>query len=142
VLTRTNSKPDNESIKSKIFYNIYLLLICTQSHKKLHNGEKILDILENVEDSKGNPGERDPGRVIVTNLRIIWYSLTNPKFTLCECEILWSHLERSLNFNLILLYSYRIFLHNHYECQERNFEVARNHRWDENFNVYTKMPLT
>ena len=52
------------------------------SHKKLHNGEKILDIIDGCEDTKGNPG--DPGRVIVTNMRIIWYSLSNFKFTLCE----------------------------------------------------------
>ncbi|CAO1409508.1 unnamed protein product [Diamesa hyperborea] len=49
-------------------------------HKKLRNGEKILDIIDSVEDTKGNLG--DVGRVIITNLRIMWYSLSNPKFTL------------------------------------------------------------
>lgn len=53
------------------------------SHKKLRNGEKILDIIDSVEDTKGNLG--DVGRVIITNLRIMWYSLSNPKFTLCKC---------------------------------------------------------
>ena len=54
------------------------------SHKKLRSGEKILDIIDSVEDSKGNAG--DVGRVIVSNLRIMWFSLTNPKFTLCKCR--------------------------------------------------------
>ncbi|KAG5683891.1 hypothetical protein PVAND_013151 [Polypedilum vanderplanki] len=49
-------------------------------HKKLHNGERVLDVIDSVEDTKGNAG--DIGRVIVTNLRFMWYSLTNPKFTL------------------------------------------------------------
>lgn len=62
-------------------YSTYL----PSSHKKLHNGERILDIIDSVEDTKGNGG--DLGRVVVTNLRIMWYSLTNPKFTLCEFNI-------------------------------------------------------
>lgn len=52
------------------------------SHKTLRNGERVLDVIDSVEDTKGNSG--DIGRVIVTNLRIMWYSLTNPKFTLCK----------------------------------------------------------
>lgn len=52
------------------------------SHKKLHSGERILEIIDSVEDSKGNAG--DVGRIVVSNLRIIWFSLTNPKFTLCK----------------------------------------------------------
>jgi hypothetical protein len=56
------------------------------SHKKLHGGERVLDIIDSVEDTKGNAG--DIGRVIVTNLRFMWYSLTNQKFTLCKFSIL------------------------------------------------------
>ncbi|KAL7031991.1 hypothetical protein ACKWTF_007191 [Chironomus riparius] len=49
-------------------------------HKNLRNGERVLDVIDSVEDTKGNSG--DIGRVIVSNLRMMWYSLTNPKFTL------------------------------------------------------------
>ncbi|PVD30948.1 hypothetical protein C0Q70_10224 [Pomacea canaliculata] len=43
-------------------------------------GEKTIDRLDAVEDTKGNNGER--GRLIVTNLRIIWHSLTIPRANL------------------------------------------------------------
>lgn len=43
-------------------------------------GEKIIDILESVEDTKGNNGER--GRLLVTNLRIIWHSHIIPRVNL------------------------------------------------------------
>ncbi|CAE1323438.1 BBS5 [Acanthosepion pharaonis] len=43
-------------------------------------GEKIIDILESVEDTKGNNGER--GRLLVTNLRIIWHSHVIPRVNL------------------------------------------------------------
>lgn len=52
------------------------------SHKKLRSGERILHIIDSVEDSKGNAG--DIGRVVISNLRLMWFSLTNPKFTLCK----------------------------------------------------------
>lgn len=45
----------------------------------------ILHILDYIEDTKGNP--RDGGRLFVTNLRIIWYSLTHSKFNLCELPV-------------------------------------------------------
>lgn len=51
------------------------------SQNKLRSGEEILDSFDYVEDTKGNPNDR--GRLLVTNLRLIWYSLTNPKFNLC-----------------------------------------------------------
>lgn len=57
-------------------------LLIEHSHKKLHSGERILEIIDSVEDSKGNAG--DIGRLVITNLRAIWFSLTNPKFTLCK----------------------------------------------------------
>ena len=37
-------------------------------------GEKVIDKLDFVEDTKGNNG--DKGRLIVTNLRILWHSLS------------------------------------------------------------------
>lgn len=48
---------------------------------KIRGGEEILDIFDYVEDTKGNPNER--GRLLVTNLRLVWYSLNNNKFNLC-----------------------------------------------------------
>ncbi|KAG8223411.1 hypothetical protein J437_LFUL003684 [Ladona fulva] len=65
----------------------------------MRGGEKILDILNSVEDSKGNIG--DIGRLIVTNLRIIWHSVTSTKISLCNaffycCTIsLWLFLSGS-----------------------------------------------
>ncbi|XP_066995100.2 Bardet-Biedl syndrome 5 protein homolog isoform X2 [Anabrus simplex] len=44
---------------------------------KMRPGEKILDKLDSVEDTKGNGG--DVGRLVVTNLRIIWHSLSKPR---------------------------------------------------------------
>lgn len=43
-----------------------------------------MDIFDYVEDTKGNPNER--GRLLVTNLRLIWYSLNNNKFNLCKFQ--------------------------------------------------------
>ncbi|KAL1385334.1 hypothetical protein pipiens_012965 [Culex pipiens pipiens] len=48
--------------------------------KTIRSGEKILEILDSIEDTKGNLGDR--GRLLVTNLRIIWYSVTSSRFSL------------------------------------------------------------
>jgi len=47
---------------------------------KHRSGEKTLDCLESVEDTKGNSGDR--GRIMITNLRIIWQSQTTAKVNL------------------------------------------------------------
>ncbi|KAL3290237.1 hypothetical protein HHI36_023591 [Cryptolaemus montrouzieri] len=47
---------------------------------RLKPGEKILDRLENIEDTKGNAGDR--GRLIVTNIRMLWHSLASPRINL------------------------------------------------------------
>ncbi|KAL5006236.1 hypothetical protein ScPMuIL_015042 [Solemya velum] len=49
-------------------------------HMKMRPGEKLIDRMDAVEDTKGNNGER--GRLIVTNLRIIWHSLEHPRVNL------------------------------------------------------------
>ncbi|XP_063696029.1 Bardet-Biedl syndrome 5 protein homolog [Culicoides brevitarsis] len=49
-------------------------------HKKIRGGEKIYEILDHIEDTKGNPGDR--GRLLVTNIRLIWYAINNSRFTL------------------------------------------------------------
>ncbi|XP_022080045.1 Bardet-Biedl syndrome 5 protein homolog [Acanthaster planci] len=43
-------------------------------------GEKLIDLLDSVEDTKGNNGDR--GRLIVTNLRLIWHSHSLPRVNL------------------------------------------------------------
>ncbi|KAK7870255.1 hypothetical protein R5R35_000984 [Gryllus longicercus] len=47
---------------------------------KMRPGEKVLDRMDSIEDTKGNGG--DVGRLIVTNLRIIWHSLAIPRINL------------------------------------------------------------
>uniref|UniRef100_A0A0L8IFF2 BBSome complex member BBS5 PH domain-containing protein n=1 Tax=Octopus bimaculoides TaxID=37653 RepID=A0A0L8IFF2_OCTBM len=44
------------------------------------SGEKVVDIVDSVEDTKGNNGER--GRLIVTNLRFIWHAQVIPRINL------------------------------------------------------------
>ncbi|XP_068619832.1 Bardet-Biedl syndrome 5 protein homolog [Battus philenor] len=50
------------------------------SYLKLRSGEKIFDRIEPIEDTKGNSGVK--GRMVVTNLRIIWHSLSSPRINL------------------------------------------------------------
>ncbi|KAK6636783.1 Bardet-Biedl syndrome 5 protein [Polyplax serrata] len=50
------------------------------SQMKLRSGEKLIDKLDSVEDTKGNGG--DKGRLVVTNLRILWHSLSSPRVSL------------------------------------------------------------
>ncbi|OXA37942.1 Bardet-Biedl syndrome 5 protein homolog [Folsomia candida] len=47
---------------------------------KLCTGEKTFEVLDPVEDTKGNNGE--PGKLVVTNLRLIWQSKKFPKINL------------------------------------------------------------
>ncbi|KAG5323689.1 BBS5 protein, partial [Pseudoatta argentina] len=47
---------------------------------QLRPGELTVDKLDMIEDTKGNTG--DLGRLIVTNLRIIWHSLSLPRINL------------------------------------------------------------
>lgn len=52
---------------------------------RLRPGEKIIDRLENIEDTKGNGGER--GRLIVTNIRLLWHCILSPRINLCKTEL-------------------------------------------------------
>ena len=45
-------------------------------------GEVLIDRLDSIEDTKGNSGDR--GRMLVTNLRVIWHSLTMQRVSLCK----------------------------------------------------------
>ncbi|XP_021011275.1 Bardet-Biedl syndrome 5 protein isoform X1 [Mus caroli] len=47
---------------------------------KTRPGEVLIDCLDSIEDTKGNNGDR--GRLLVTNLRIIWHSLALPRVNL------------------------------------------------------------
>ncbi len=49
---------------------------------KMRPGEMLIDLLNSIEDTKGNAGDR--GRVLVTNLRVIWHSQSMPRVSLCE----------------------------------------------------------
>ncbi|KAI4466834.1 bardet-biedl syndrome protein 5 [Holotrichia oblita] len=50
------------------------------SEIRLIVGEKIIDRLDYVEDTKGNAGDR--GRLIITNLRLLWHSMSSPRINL------------------------------------------------------------
>nr|KAF6450529.1 hypothetical protein HJG59_008399 [Molossus molossus] len=47
---------------------------------KTRPGEVLIDCLDSIEDTKGNNGDR--GRLLVTNLRILWHSLALPRVNL------------------------------------------------------------
>lgn len=49
---------------------------------RLRLGEKVIDKLGDIEDTKGNYGDR--GRLIITNLRILWHSMSSPRVNLCK----------------------------------------------------------
>lgn len=51
---------------------------------KMRNGEKIIDRLEFIEDTKGNSG--DKGVLVITNLRAIWHSMTLARISLCKAR--------------------------------------------------------
>lgn len=51
---------------------------------QLRVGEIMVDKLDMIEDTKGNSG--DNGRLIVTNLRILWHSLSLPRINLSMIE--------------------------------------------------------
>ncbi|CAM9154950.1 unnamed protein product [Ectocarpus fasciculatus] len=65
----------------------------SEAHLQCRAGEKVIDSINSVEDTKGNNGER--GALIVTNLRIIWISQSHPKINL------------SVGFNTILTLNIR-----------------------------------
>lgn len=48
----------------------------------MRRGEKVIDRLEFIEDTKGNSG--DKGVLVITNLRTIWHSITLARVSLCE----------------------------------------------------------
>jgi len=51
-----------------------------KSHLCLRNGEKLIQNIQKIEDTKGNPGKW--GELQITNLRVIWKSSNNYKLNL------------------------------------------------------------
>jgi Bardet-Biedl syndrome 5 protein len=60
----------------------------------LRRGEILVDYINGVEDTKGNNGER--GYLVITNLRLIWYSERQPKTNLSIGYDCISHIEIKL----------------------------------------------
>lgn len=52
------------------------------SQMKMRPGEMLIDKLDSIEDTKGNAGDR--GRLLITNLRVIWHSASMPRVSLCK----------------------------------------------------------
>ncbi|KAK7063197.1 Bardet-Biedl syndrome 5 protein [Halocaridina rubra] len=52
----------------------------TPQQMKMRSGERVVDKLEAIEDTKGNSGDR--GRLIISNLRLIWHSHNMPRVSL------------------------------------------------------------
>lgn len=48
---------------------------------KMRPGEHMIDKLDAIEDTKGNSGDR--GRLLITNLRLLWHSQSMPRVSLC-----------------------------------------------------------
>jgi Bardet-Biedl syndrome 5 protein len=49
-------------------------------HMGLRRGEVLVDMINGVEDTKGNNGEK--GYLVITNLRLLWYAEKSPKTNL------------------------------------------------------------
>lgn len=47
---------------------------------RLTNGEVVVERIDNVEDVKGNNGDR--GVLRITNLRLIWHAVVTPRINL------------------------------------------------------------
>ena len=65
---------------------------------KMRPGEILIDKLDSIEDTKGNSGDR--GRLLVTNLRVIWHSLTMQRVSLCKSLPIYTALWASLGVDL------------------------------------------
>ncbi|XP_037942865.1 Bardet-Biedl syndrome 5 protein homolog [Teleopsis dalmanni] len=70
-----------ESLGDKILWEDKEVKFDTANiQNNLRKGEVVLSTIHHIEDTKGNPG--DTGRLLATNLRIIWHSLVHKKFNL------------------------------------------------------------
>ncbi|CAF4880895.1 unnamed protein product [Pieris macdunnoughi] len=72
--------PKNKKGKGIVWEDREVLFDLPFEYLKLRSGEKIFDRIEPIEDTKGNAGVK--GRMVVTNLRVIWHSLSSPRINL------------------------------------------------------------
>ncbi|XP_049805309.1 Bardet-Biedl syndrome 5 protein homolog isoform X3 [Schistocerca serialis cubense] len=77
---RTNDRRCGDGMEKTMWEDKEVKFDLPLNKLKMRPGEKVLDKLDSIEDTKGNDG--DIGRLIVTNLRIIWHSLSTPHFNL------------------------------------------------------------
>uniref|UniRef100_K1QJC8 Bardet-Biedl syndrome 5-like protein n=1 Tax=Magallana gigas TaxID=29159 RepID=K1QJC8_MAGGI len=90
---------------------------------KMRPGEKLIDALNAVEDTKGNNGDR--GRLMVTNLRIIWHSLALPRVNLsigfnCVINISTKTAQSKLRGQTEAFYEERSFTTNSFDFYHKN----------------------
>ncbi|XP_075984901.1 Bardet-Biedl syndrome 5 protein [Anticarsia gemmatalis] len=88
------------------------------AYLKLRPGEKIFDRIEPIEDTKGNSGTK--GRMVVTNLRIIWHSMSSPRINLsiglnCVLSTNTKVVNSGLRGTTQALYMLAAFKNNRYE---------------------------
>ncbi len=62
---------------------------------KIRRGERVIDTINAVEDTKGNNGDR--GALSITNLRVIWCSHKNPSTNLSTLTTIFLLLLLSLH---------------------------------------------
>ncbi|MFT7799524.1 Bardet-Biedl syndrome 5 protein homolog isoform X4 [Arapaima gigas] len=79
-MNRVNCKCNNLMLSSLLAGDRTVSFVCNSRQMKMRPGEVLIDCLDPIEDTKGNNG--DQGRLMVTNLRIIWYSLALPRVNL------------------------------------------------------------
>jgi len=63
------TKIDENSVwqDREISFDVFLFML------EMGKGENKLESILDIEDTKGNPGEK--GIMVITNLRMIWYSI-------------------------------------------------------------------
>ena len=77
--TKKNDKPDT-SYPEFVWQDRDICFDSKGALLDTRKGEKVIDSINSVEDTKGNNGER--GSLIVTNLRLIWVSHSKPRVNL------------------------------------------------------------
>ena len=88
---------------------------------KMRPGEVLIDKLDSIEDTKGNSGDR--GRLLVTNLRVIWHSLTMQRVSLCESTSTGFAVDNYSD----LCDSCGLQLHPEHHDQDSQLQAARGH---------------
>ena len=84
AMKHTNFNSTVHQINTQIYPAFPALILTPKpfSQMKMRPGEMLIDKLDSIEDTKGNAG--DKGRILVTNLRVIWHSQSMPRVSLCK----------------------------------------------------------